>query len=146
MKVKDVSDLFMCKFKAHVIIAAAMRSRNFLDAAQAEKMREREAMENVKLLYHDNMIEMTPVSIASRVITVQYHVILITLSFVTPYIITIHSTHHINTCNSLVVGKQIITLTLSKRESIKYHLIFSPVGTAINDRRCGTIGKLGMHE
>jgi len=33
-----------------------------MDAAQAEKMREREAMENVKLLYHDNMIEMTSVS------------------------------------------------------------------------------------
>lgn len=46
-----------------IVITAVMRSRNFLDAAQAEKMREREAMENVKLLYHDNMIEMTPVSI-----------------------------------------------------------------------------------
>ena len=33
-----------------------------MDAAQAEKMREREAMESVKLLYHDNMIEMTSVS------------------------------------------------------------------------------------
>ena len=41
---------------------AVMRNRTFMDAAQAEKMREREAMENVKLLYHDNMIEMTSVS------------------------------------------------------------------------------------
>ncbi|XP_065917118.1 serine/threonine-protein phosphatase 1 regulatory subunit 10-like [Dysidea avara] len=38
---------------------SVMRNRTFMDAAQAEKMREREAMENVKLLYHDNMIEMT---------------------------------------------------------------------------------------
>ena len=36
-----------------------------MDAAQAEKMREREAMESVKLLYHDNMIEMTSVSSSS---------------------------------------------------------------------------------
>jgi len=36
-----------------------------MDAAQAEKMREREALENVKLLYHDNMIEMTSVSSSS---------------------------------------------------------------------------------
>ena len=71
-----------------------------MDAAQAEKMREREAMENVKLLYHDNMIEMTPVSIACMcLLTQQYLVLLTSFSFVTLYNSTTHCLHHINICN-----------------------------------------------
>ena len=71
-----------------------------MDAAQAEKMREREAMENVKLLYHDNMIEMTPVSIACMRVLTQY--LIITFSFVTLYNSIVHHFHHINICNRSV--------------------------------------------
>ena len=114
-------------------ITAAMRSRNFLDAAQAEKMREREAMENVKLLYHDNMIEMTPVSIVLTLCAnTEQYVLLMTFSFVTLYNNILQCLHFNKSCNTFVVGIQIITIILSRRESIKY-LIFSLVGKAVND-------------
>lgn len=56
-----------------------------MDAAQAEKMREREAMENVKLLYHDNLIEMTPVSklLTCEQYCVLHKITIIPFSFVT---------------------------------------------------------------
>ena len=121
-------------------IIAAMRSRNFLDAAQAEKMREREAMENVKLLYHDNMIEMTPVSIVqSCVNTEQYVVLLKTFTFVILYNHILQYLHFNKICNTFVVGIQIIILTLSRHESIKYLFLFL-VGKAVHDRWCDTIG------
>lgn len=117
-----------------------MRSRNFLDAAQAEKMREREAMENVKLLYHDNMIEMTPVSIVqSCVNTEQYVVLLKTFTFVILYNHILQYLHFNKICNTFVVGIQIIILTLSRHESIKYLFLFL-VGKAVHDRWCDTIG------
>ena len=107
-------------------ITAAMRSRNFLDAAQAEKMREREAMENVKLLYHDNMIEMTPVSIVqSCVSTEQYNILLKTFTFVTQYNYILQHLHFNKICNRFVVGIQIIIITLSRRKSIKYFVFIS---------------------
>lgn len=92
-----------------------------MDAAQAEKMREREAMENVKLLYHDNMIEMTPVSIACMCLLLrQYLVLLISFSFVTPYTSVTHCLHHINICNRCV------EINDNPHESItKYHFFSS---------------------
>ena len=83
-----------------------------MDAAQAEKMREREAMENVKLLYHDNMIEMTPVSIAWMVVLTDQLVLLIPLTFVTAYSDIIQYLHHIYIykCIECIVGRQIIIM------------------------------------
>ena len=107
-----------------------------MDAAQAEKMREREAMENVKLLYHDNMIEMTPVSIARMcLLTRQYLVLLILISFVTPYSSTIH---HMNICNCGVELNDHLYKSIT--------IIFSLVGKAVINRWCDFIGYSGMHE
>lgn len=119
---KDVSDLVNCLFICKVMVTtAAMRSRNFLDAAQAEKMREREAMENVKLLYHDNMIEMTAVSIEwtpSWCNIEHCHVLhKITLSFVTLSSNSLY--HHININSPLmVVVRPFIIISLFKHEII----------------------------
>lgn len=109
-----------------------MRSRNFLDAAQAEKMREREAMENVKLLYHDNMIEMTAVSVVWTLSC--YALLNAIISFVTLHNVTIYCSYHIKTCNNSVIAVQIINIS-----SIKY-LVFSLVGKTVNDRWCEFIG------
>ena len=121
------------------MVTAVMRSRNFLDAAQAEKMREREAMENVKLLYHDNMIEMTGVStvvwtlLSSHYVIEHYHHILSAyiISFVTT-INTMHCSH-----DHIVVD----TISLFKCENKICQMIsFNTVGEAITDRWCDVIG------
>ena len=104
-----------------------------MDAAQAEKMREREAMENVKLLYHDNMIEMTAVSTACMCV-LAHLVLLITFSFVTLYNSIVQYLHHINICNCSVE----INYNSGKHESIKYY--FSLVGKTIIDGWCAVIG------
>lgn len=137
MRVRDVSHhvnkLFMCEVCRMLLfivttVTAVMRSRNFMDAAQAEKMREREAMENVKLLYHDNMIEMTPVSVVWTMSRVreQYLVQLYTLtslSFVSINITT-HYSHDIKICNHFVVGIHVTIINLPNHE-MKHHVIFS---------------------
>jgi len=95
-----------------------------MDAAQAEKMREREAMENVKLLYHDNLIEMTPVSImltCERYCVVHKMTIkLVLFDFV---ILFINTVHYIKIHDTSVVT-QFVTISVFKHEIIKNHLIF----------------------
>ena len=91
-----------------------------MDAAQAEKMREREAMENVKLLYHDNMIEMTPVSIARMVVLTPHQlVLLIALTFVTAYS---EHLYHINIFKRIVGRLIIIKGSIQAWDYMKYYL------------------------
>lgn len=154
MRVRDVSHhvnkLFICEVCRMLLfivtmVTAVMRSRNFMDAAQAEKMREREAMENVKLLYHDNMIEMTPVSVVWTMSCVreQYLVQLYTLtslSFVSINITTHYSHDNIKICNHFVVGIHVTIINLPNHE-MKHHVIFlNIVGETVNDRWCDIIG------